>query len=168
VIWTAGNRPNVAIADLDDLPVDEKNGIKVDEYLRVEGQPNIWAIGDCAAIVDKSSEDGKFVPPTAQAAGQEGKVVAKNVLATIDGREDELEAFEYKPLGQLVELGSDFAVNEVMGVRFTGTLAAIFWRLAYLTRLASPQSKLHQTADWILGYFLRPAVTQVRGGNSED
>jgi NADH:ubiquinone reductase (H+-translocating) len=168
VIWTAGNRPNVAIDDLDDLPVDEKNGIKVDDYLRVEGCSNIWAIGDCAAIVDKRSEDGKFVPPTAQAAGQEGKVAAKNVLATIDGREDELEEFEYKPLGQLVELGSDFAVNEVMGVRFTGTLAAIFWRLAYLTRLSSPQSKLHQTADWILGYFLRPAVTQVRGGNSED
>jgi NADH dehydrogenase len=168
VIWTAGNRPNVAIDDLDGLPVDEKNGIKVDDYLRVEDHPDIWAIGDCAAIVDKRDEEGgKFVPPTAQAAGQEGKVAAKNILAAIDGKEDRLEEFEYKPLGQLVELGSDFAVNEVMGVRFTGTLAAIFWRLAYLTRLASPQSKLHQTADWILGYFLRPAVTQVRGTPDE-
>jgi NADH dehydrogenase len=163
VIWTAGNRPNVAIDDLDGLPVDEKNGITVDDYLRVEDHPDIWAVGDCAAIVDKRSEDGKLVPPTAQAAGQEGKVAAKNILAAIDGKEDQLEEFEYRPLGQLVELGSDFAVNEVMGVRFTGTLAAIFWRLAYLTRLASPQSKLHQMTDWILGYFLRPAVTQVRG-----
>jgi len=92
---------------------------------------------------------------------------AKNVLTAIDGREDELEKFEYKPLGQLVELGSDFAVNEVMGVRFTGTLAAIFWRLAYLTRLSSPQSKAHQMTDWILGLFMRPAVTQVRGTSKE-
>ena len=167
VIWTAGNRPNVAIDDLADLPVDERNGIEVDEYLRVKGHSNIWAIGDCAAIPDISEENGRVIPPTAQAATQEGKVVAKNVLAAIDGREDELEKFEYKPLGQLVELGSDFAVNEVMGVRFTGTLAAIFWRLAYLTRLSSPQSKAHQMTDWILGLFMRPAVTQVRGTSKE-
>ena len=167
VIWTAGNRPNVAVDDLADLPVDERNGIEVDEYLRVKGHSNIWAIGDCAAIPDISEENGRVIPPTAQAATQEGKVVAKNVLTAIDGREDELEKFEYKPLGQLVELGSDFAVNEVMGVRFTGTLAAIFWRLAYLTRLSSPQSKAHQMTDWILGLFMRPAVTQVRGTSKE-
>jgi NADH dehydrogenase len=164
VIWTAGNRPNVAINDLG-LPVDERNGIKVDEYLRVEDHPGVWAIGDCAFIPNVNEENGRGVPPTAQAASQEGKTVAKNVLATIDGQE--LERFEYKPLGQLVELGSDFAVNEVMGIRFTGHLAAIFWRMTYLTRLSSPQSKAQQAADWILGVVLRPAVTQVRGSSDE-
>ncbi|HEX2107859.1 MAG TPA: NAD(P)/FAD-dependent oxidoreductase [Rubrobacteraceae bacterium] len=166
VIWTAGNRPNQAVYDLD-LPADERNGIKVDEYLRVEDHPGIWAVGDCAAVPNSREEHGQVVPPNAQAAVQEGKAVAKNVLATIDGREDEMEPFEYRPLGQLVELGSDFAVNEVMGVRFTGTLAAVFWRLAYLTRLDSPQSKAHQMTDWVLGMFLRPAVTQVRGTSDE-
>ena len=135
VIWTAGNRPNVAINDLG-LPVDEHNGIEVDEYLRVKDHPGIWAIGDCALIPNVNEENGRGVPPTAQAASQEGKMVAKNVLAAIDGQD--LETFEYKPLGQLVELGSDFAVNEVMGIRFTGHLAAIFWRMAYLTRLEQP------------------------------
>ena len=167
VIWTAGNRPNAAINDLD-LPVDERNGIKVDTYLRVQDHPGIWAIGDCAAIPNVNEENGRGVPPTAQAASQEGKVVAKNVLAAIDGREEDLEEFEYKPMGQLVELGSDFAVNEVMGIRFSGHLAAIFWRLAYLTRLSSPQSKAQQAADWILGLFLRPAVTQVGSSTSEE
>jgi NADH dehydrogenase len=163
VIWTAGNRPNVGI-DAEGLPVDERTGIKVDEYLRVEGHSNVWAIGDCAAIPDVRAEEvGEIVPPTAQAAVQQGHVVARNVIATLDGREDGLEKFEYRPLGQLVELGSDFAVNEVMGVRFTGLLAAIFWRLAYLVRLNSPQSKARVAADWIVGLFLRPAVTQIRG-----
>src|SRR5829696_7849235 len=120
VIWTAGNRPNLGI-EAEGLPVDERTGIKVDEYLRVEGYQNIWAIGDCAAVQDvREGQDGEIVPPTAQAAVQQGHVVARNVLKTIDGREDDLERFEYRPLGQLVELGSDFAVNEVMGVRFTG------------------------------------------------
>jgi NADH dehydrogenase len=144
--------------------VDERTGIKVDTYLRVEGYSNVWSIGDCAAVPDiNAQDDGKIVPPTAQAAVQQGHVVAYNVLASIDGREDDLRQFEYRPLGQLVELGSDFAVNEVMGVRFTGFLAAVFWRMAYLVRLNSPQSKAHVAADWILGIFLRPAVTQIRG-----
>src|ERR671917_2558851 len=163
VIWTAGNRPNLGI-EADGLPVDQRTGIKVDEYLRVEGCRNVWAIGDCASVQDvRQGQEGKVVPPTAQAAIQEGHVVARNILAVIDGREEDLRRFEYRPLGQLVELGSDFAVNEVMGVRFTGLLAAIFWRMAYLVRLNSPQSKVHVAADWIVGLFLRPAVTQIRG-----
>ncbi len=162
VIWTAGNRPNLGI-EAEDLPVDERTGIKVDGYLRVEGHSKVWAIGDCAAVIDiRDKDEGKIVPPTAQAAVQQGHVVARNVLAAIDDREDDLKEFEYRPLGQLVELGSDFAVNEVMGVRFTGLLAAIFWRLAYLVRLNSPQSKVRVAADWIVGLFLRPAVTQIR------
>jgi NADH:ubiquinone reductase (H+-translocating) len=163
VIWTAGNRPNLGI-EAPGLPVDERTGIKVDEYLRVEGHDNVWAIGDCAAVQDvRAEQDGKIVPPTAQAAVQEGHVVARNILATIDGRQDGMKRFEYRPIGQLVELGSDFAVNEVMGVRFSGHLAAIFWRMAYLVRLNSPQSKVRIAADWLVGLFLRPAVTQIRG-----
>jgi NADH dehydrogenase len=163
VIWTAGNRPNVGV-EAEGLPVDERTGIKVDGYLRVEGYSDVWAIGDCAAVQDiRVGEDGKIVPPTAQAAVQQGHVVARNILATIDGEEDGREEFEYRPLGQLVELGSDFAVNEVMGVRFTGLVAAVFWRMAYLVRLNSPQSKVRVAADWIVGLFLRPAVTQIRG-----
>ncbi len=161
VIWTAGNRPNMAIKDLG-LPFDERTGIPVDLTLKVDGLEDIWAIGDCAAVQDVRQEDGRIVPPTAQAAIQEGHVVARNVLKTIGG-EGDLDKFEYKPLGQLVELGSDFAVNEVMGVRFSGALAAIFWRLTYLVRLNSPQSKAHVAADWLLGLLLRPAVTQTPG-----
>ncbi len=163
VIWTAGNRPNLGI-ETDGLPVDQRTGVKVDGYLRVEGRSNAWAIGDCAAVQDvRPGQDGKVVPPTAQAAIQEGHVVARNVLAAIDGREEDLTSFEYRPLGQLVELGSDFAVNEVMGVRFTGLLAALFWRMAYLVRLNSPQSRVRIAADWLFGYFFTPAVTQIRG-----
>jgi NADH:ubiquinone reductase (H+-translocating) len=159
VVWTAGNRPNAAIYDLG-LPVDEQNGIKVDEYFQVEGHSNIWAVGDCAAIPDIREENGEIIPPNAQAAVQEGKTLAKNVLAAIDG--DELERFEFRPQGQLVELGSDFAVNEVMGLHFTGRLASIFWRIAYLTRLDSPQVGTRIVADWIVSFFMRPAVTQFR------
>jgi NADH dehydrogenase len=161
VIWTAGNRPNAMIPELG-LPYDDRNGIETDEYMRVKDTPDVWSIGDCAAVPDGH---GNFSPPTAQAANQQGYAVAGNILASLDGREDEMEAFEYRPIGQLVEIGGDFAVNEVMGVRFSGLIAALFWRAAYLFRLQSPQSKARIAADWILGLFLRPAVTQLRGSD---
>jgi NADH dehydrogenase len=99
-------------------------------------------------------------PPNAQAATQEGKAVARNVLAAIDGRE--LEPFDYKPVGQLVEIGSDFAVNQVMNVKFSGFLASLFWRATYLYKLESPQSRARIAADWFLDLFFDPAVTQIR------
>jgi NADH:quinone reductase (non-electrogenic) len=157
VVWTAGNRPNVKIGELD-LPLTKRDGVIVDDYLRVPERPGVWSIGDCAAIPYR---DGKVVPPTAQAAVQEGQVVARNILSAINGT-GELEEFEYRPLGQLVELGSHFAVNEVMGVRFSGFLASLFWRGVYLFKLESPQNRAQVAADWLLGAFFRPAVTQIR------
>ena len=158
VVWTAGVSPNAKLYDLD-LPLTERDGVVVDERLRVPGRPGVWAIGDSAAIPQGGR---KLAPPTAQAAVQEGRVAARNVLAAIDGREDELEKFQYRPLGQLVELGSRFAVNEVMGVRFSGFAAALFWRAVYLSKLEGPQNRARVAADWILGLLFRPAATEIR------
>jgi NADH dehydrogenase len=155
-IWTAGFRASEKLDDLG-LPHDERRGLKVDAYMRVEGHDNVWGVGDCAANVDK---DGKPVPPNAQAATQEGRAVAKNVLAAIDG--GELQPFDYRPLGQLVEMGSEFAVNEVLGIKFSGLMAAMFWRMTYLYKLESPQSRARIAADWLLDLFYRPAVTEIR------
>jgi NADH:quinone reductase (non-electrogenic) len=156
-IWTAGFRASEKLDDLG-LPHDARTGLKVDAYLRVEGYDNVWGIGDCAATIEK---DGNPVPPNAQAATQEGRAVATNVLATIDHRE--LEPFDYKPLGQLVEMGSEFAVNEVLGIKFSGLMAALFWRATYLYKLESPQSRARIAADWFLDLFYNPAVTEIRG-----
>jgi NADH dehydrogenase len=156
VIWTAGAR---ASEKLDDLPFphDERKGLTVDRFMRVEGHENVWGVGDCAATVD---ENGEPVPPNAQAAVQEGEAVARNILAAMDG--EELEPFRYKSLGQLVELGSEFAVDEVMGLKFSGHFAALFWRLTYLYKLESPQSRARIAADWLLDLFYDPTVTQIR------
>ncbi|HET7478599.1 MAG TPA: NAD(P)/FAD-dependent oxidoreductase [Rubrobacteraceae bacterium] len=155
-IWTAGARASEKLDDID-LPSDERKGLKTDRYMRVEGYENVWGIGDCAMTVE---EDGTPVPPNAQAAVQEGRVVARNILASIDG--GALHTFDYKPVGQLVEMGSEFAVNQVMGVKFSGLVAALFWRATYLYKLESPQSRARIAADWFLDLFFSPAVTQIR------
>lgn len=155
-IWTAGARASEKLDDFD-LPRDERKGLIVDAAMRVRGHDNVWGVGDCAANVDK---DGRPIPPNAQAATQQGKAVARNILAAIDGEEP--KPFKYRPLGQLVEMGSRFAVNEVFGVRFSGLIAALFWRLTYLYKLESPQSRARIAADWLLDVFFAPAVTQIR------
>jgi NADH dehydrogenase len=157
VVWTAGNRASAKVEDLD-LPQQGEKGVETDSYMRVPDRENVWAIGDCAANVDKDEEP---VPPNAQAAVQEGEALAKNILATIDG--EELTPFEYKPMGQLVELGSQFAVNDIMGVKFKGLPAALFWRAAYLFKLESPENRARIAADWFLDLFFHPSVTQIRG-----
>jgi NADH dehydrogenase len=68
-------------------------------------------------------------------------VSARNVLAAEDGRA--LGSFGYK----LVEMVSEFAVNEVLGVKFSGLLAALFWRATYLYKLESPQSWARVAVD---------------------
>src|SRR5215212_9435887 len=157
VIWTAGNRASAQVDELD-LPSQGEDGIETDEYMRVSGMENVWAIGDCAASVDK---DGEPVPSNAQSATQQGEALAKNILAAIDG--EELTPFEYKPMGQLVELGSQFAVNEVMGIKFTGLPAALFWRAAYLFKPEITENRARIAADWFLDLFFHPSVTQIRG-----
>jgi NADH:ubiquinone reductase (H+-translocating) len=155
-IWTAGARASEILDDLP-LPADERRGLKVDANMRVEGHENVWGVGDCAANIE---EDGTPVPPNAQAAVQEGRAVARNVLATIDGRD--LRPFDYKPVGQLVEMGSNFAVNQVMNVKFSGLMASLFWRATYLYKLDSPQSRARIAADWFLDLFFDQAVTEIR------
>ncbi len=157
VIWTAGNRASSKVEELD-LPLQGEKGIETDPCMRVPGKENVWAIGDCAVNVDKNGEP---VPPNAQAATQEGEALARNILAAIDG--EELTPFEYQSMGQLVELGSRFAVNEVMGVKFKGLPAALFWRATYLFKLEMPEHRARIAADWFLDLFFHPSVTQIRG-----
>jgi NADH dehydrogenase len=156
VIWTAGARASVKLDELP-FPHDERKGLEVDSCMRVVGHENVWGIGDCAANVD---EDGAPVPPNAQAAVQEGEAVARNILAVIDGEEP--KPFRYRALGQLVEMGSEFAVNEVLGIKFSGFAAALFWRATYLYKLESPESRARIAADWLLDLFYDPPVAQIR------
>ncbi len=162
VVWTAGARPNSLLADIG-IPLMEKTkGARVDEYFRVEGYDNVWAIGDNATIPDQN--DG-FIPPNAQAAVKEGACLAENILAAIDGKG--LKPFKFKSQGQLIDLGSHFAVNDVFGVKFSGWIASMFWRAAYLVRLESPQGRVRQAFDWALEFFTRPTVAQISGTKEE-
>jgi NADH dehydrogenase len=80
LVWTAGAAPHPL---LEKLPLPkERQRLKVNTAMGVEGYPGIWALGDCAMIPD---EHGGYQPPTAQHASREGKVLAHNIIANTRG-----------------------------------------------------------------------------------
>lgn len=107
VVWAAG----VKAADENarfGLEVNRINQFVVDRYLRTS-DPNIHALGDCAAC---PWEDGRTVPPRAQAAHQQAKYLATIFEAEFAGRSLQV-AFKYKDFGSLVSIGHRHAVGDL-------------------------------------------------------
>ena len=155
VIWAAGVRPSPLAGRVKGARTDAHGRLVVDAHLRVEGRHDVYALGDIAAV----HSDGGPVPPTAQAAVQEGEAVAKNLAAELAGRSP--EEFRYRYLGQLVDLGGRFAVSQVMGRKVSGALAQLLWRGVYLYKLGDGQDRLRVLSDWLLDAVAGPRVTRL-------
>lgn len=146
LIWTAGNRPNPAVAAFS-AEKNRSGALVVDSCLRVMTHDRIWALGDCAQIPDPATE-GTFYPPTAQHALREGKAAADNIAAVIVGREP--EPFRFRTIGILVALGHRTAVAEIRGRHFSGLAAWLMWRSIYLGKLPGLEKKLRVALDWTI------------------
>jgi NADH dehydrogenase len=155
LVWAAGTTPNALIARIEGEKVNGR--LKVLPTLRLEGNTSIWAIGDCAAVSDHDS--GGFFPPTAQHATRQAKVVARNVLAIIDGKTP--SPFRFKMLGQLASLGHRRGVAQILGVTFSGLIAWFLWRTVYLAKLPQFRRKLRVAIGWTFELFSRPDVAQL-------
>jgi len=101
LVWAAGTAPCSLVQD---LPCEKVRGrIVVNPFLEVVGWPGVWALGDCAAVPDRST--GKASPPTAQHALRQGKILGRNIAAEI--RSQKRKPFSFATLGQLATIGSD-------------------------------------------------------------
>ena len=105
----------------------------------------VWAIGDCAAVPDVYGE-GRPCPPTAQHAIRQGRLVARNVVATIRG--EAVRPFRYRTKGVTAELGHNEAVAITLGVRWRGFPAWLIARTYHLLLMPGLGRKLRLLADW--------------------
>lgn len=144
VVWTAGVRPSPAVASLG-LELDASGRIPTDRELRVLGRQNVWVVGDCAAVPDPANP-GKVCPPTAQHAIREGKLVARNIEAALEGRE--AKPLRYRTKGVVAELGHNKAVAITLGVRWRGRPAWLIARTYHLLLMPGLGRKLRLLADW--------------------
>jgi NADH:ubiquinone reductase (H+-translocating) len=119
----------------------------------------VYAVGDCFSV----DYDGPHVPALAQAAEQEGKRAGLNLAAQIQGKEP--KPFRYRSLGQLVDLGEDSAVVNILGVKFSGLLGALVWRAVYLYELGRNLNRVQVLFDWITDLFFRPNTSKLFEGS---
>jgi NADH dehydrogenase len=112
--------------------------------MRVEGQTNAWAIGDCAYIIN--AFDNKPSATTAQFAERQGRQAALNLVRILKG--EATKPFRFKALGQLCSIGGYQAVAEMMGVHISGFLAWFLWRGVYLFKLPTWSRRIKVALDW--------------------
>lgn len=149
LIWVAGVQANPLLGPLD-VPKGRAGNVVVDECLRVPNVPGLYALGDAAAYTDPDS--GKPLPADAKVAIQQAIAVANNVIHELKGEEP--RPFNYRYFGDMVSLGTNSAVAEVLGFKLTGYIAWLVWRTYYLGRLQGIESKSRVAADWLLDTFL--------------
>jgi NADH:ubiquinone reductase (H+-translocating) len=153
-VWAAGIEPPPLVGNLD-VQKDHRGRILIDQYLRVKGRPGVYAVGDCTSI----QYDGPPVPALAQAAEQEGKRAAANLVA--ENKNQSPVAFRYRSVGQLVDLGEGSALVDILGVKLGGLLGAFIWKGVYLYELGYDLNRAHVLADWTIDLFSRPDTSKL-------
>jgi NADH dehydrogenase len=148
VVWTAGVRPQPAIAHMG-LPLDRSGRIEVARSMLVKGTTNVWAIGDAAAVPDPARGLKVATPPTAQHAIRQGRLVAKNVAATIGT--GKVRPFRFKTKGVFVDMGRSQAVASTMGLRWRGAPAWWLARTYHLAMMPGVKRKARLLIDWNVG-----------------
>jgi NADH dehydrogenase len=157
VVWTAGVVPHPSSRNLR-VPLDERRRIVVDEYLRVRGEDQVWALGDAAAVPDPA-RPGQFCPPTSQHAIRQGKSAARNVAAALGvGRPAK---FDYRTLGQFVNLGRYQAVAKIGRRTFRGFPAWWLARTYHMSQIPGGMRKVRAVADWTVGLPFSRDIAEV-------
>ena len=138
-VWAAGIRAPAFLKDIDGLQTNHINQLMVRPTLQTTLDDNIFALGDCASC---PADDGRTVPPRAQAAHQQASLLAKSLKLRLQGKETRLPEYHYRDYGSLVSLSRYSAVGNLMGslmgsVKIEGWLARAFYVSLY---------RMHQVA----------------------
>lgn len=146
LIWTAGVSPNPIVDRLGE-PTSEGR-LVVGADLAVPGRPEVFALGDAAAVPDLVTGDDATCPPTAQHATRQAPVAADNVLASLDGRA--LRDYRHRDLGLVVDLGGADAVAKPLGIDLSGLPAQVVTRAYHLWALRAPDAVARVAVNWVL------------------
>ncbi len=152
LVWTTGARPHPLLAQFG-LPLDERGRVKVDSTFRVEGLPNIWALGDCARVPNEATP-GEPDPPTSQHALRQARQLAKNLRG-------DPKPYRYRMLGQVATLGRHKGIAEVFGLHFRGFLGWWITRSYHLYQLPLISRKLRVVTDWTVALLFRRDIAEL-------
>ena len=151
LIWAAGVTA-MRFNGLSDEMYGRSNRLLVDEFNKIIGTENIYAIGDTAFMEsDKNFPNGH--PQVAQPAMQQGKNLAKNLILALANKPQ--KPFQYKDKGSMAIIGRNKAVVDLPKpkVHFKGFLAWMAWLFVHLMSLSMPRNKVNTLYHWALAYF---------------
>ena len=147
-VWAAGIRAPGFLKDLDGLESNRINQLQVRPTLQTTLDDDVFAFGDCAAC-PQPGNDGRNVPPRAQAAHQQASLLAKSLRLKISGQS--LPEYRYRDYGSLISLSSFSAVGNLMG-NLTGSVMLEGWlaRVFYVSLYRMHQMALYGTLRTLL------------------
>jgi NADH dehydrogenase len=145
-IWAAGVKGEPTGALLN-LPL-EGTRISVEQNVRVNNYPHIWAIGDISGAKDKA---GRFLPMVAPVAMQQARWVAKQIMRA--NRSQALQDFKYLDKGSMATIGRHKAVVQFKGIQIAGIPAWYAWLWLHLFYLLGGRNKIGTIADWTWNYL---------------
>ena len=149
-VWAAGIKAPDFLKEIDSLETNRINQLVVKPTLQTTLDENIFAFGDCAAcplVTDSGSDDeGKTVPPRAQAAHQQASMLVKTMQKRLKG-ETTLPEYKYVDFGSLVNLSNYSTVGNLMGnlSKLSGSvmIEGIAARMVYISLYKMHQMSLH-------------------------
>jgi NADH:ubiquinone reductase (H+-translocating) len=150
LIWCVGVRPDPLVSEID-LATDQGR-LVVDEFMSVPGVSDLYACGDCAAVPDLT-RPGQICGMTAQHAQRQGKLVAKNVAASLGI--GAAAPYKHRDLGFLVDLGGLAAAANPLHIPLSGPAANALTRAYHLKVM--PGNRARVLTDWALNVLSPPS-----------
>lgn len=150
-LWVSGIRAN-AMPGIDESHLGRGFRFKVDEYNRIPGVEDVFAIGDqCLQTSDAAYPNGH--PQVAQVAIQQAKNLAKNLKLINQGADSNaLTTFRYKNLGSMATIGRNKAVVEIGKFRSQGFFAWVLWLVVHLRSILGVKNKMMVLLNWLWKY----------------
>lgn len=157
VIWAAGVKANIPhFTDGDQTLVAGR--LSVNEYFQLVANDRIYAFGDVAAYADMHLDNAPL-PMLAQVALQEARVVAGNIIASVN--EKKLKTFTYKSKGSMVSVGAWFAIGHIHSLKMFGRFTWWMWRTIYLFKFASWKKRFRIMFEWALDLMYPRDITKL-------
>jgi NADH dehydrogenase len=156
VIWTAGNRVSGVLADLS-LAKASDGRLLVDEFFRVQGSRDVYALGDNAAQTDPRT--GTPYVATAQVALRQARALARQLEAELTGQPR--RPFRFRVVGEMVPLSRHTAVADLRGFKLVGFPAWFLWKTVYMLKLPTLASRLRVILDWTVELFFERDVSEL-------
>jgi NADH dehydrogenase len=155
ILWAAGVAASPLGTKLG-TAVDRAGRVQVNPDLSIPGHPEVFVIGDLAALKDK---DGKLLPGVAPVAISEGRFVAKTIRREIEHGQGSIggsatrEAFHYRDKGSLATIGRAAAVAKFGRIHISGYIAWLAWLFIHILFLIGLQNRALVLIQWAWSYF---------------